>query len=116
MSLLTGTILLQSSAPQGSEPSPDWALTLLGLLFSSMLCMLAAIVWLAAWGLSKASGGTRRKPRRGRGGGMWVAVPHDDLWMHFPDPEDAREGRRPRAPGGARPRPGPSRADLWDEP
>ncbi len=112
MKLPPAIFMLQSTTPQAAEPSPDWALTILGLVFAAMVCALAALVGLVAWGLTKASG-----PRRKRGhGGTWVAVPNDDLWIHFSDAEDAGDRRHPRAHGAPRSRPGPYRADLWDEP
>ncbi len=118
MRLLPSIFLLQTATPQGSEPSPDWALTLLGLTFASMIGLLAAVVGLVAWGISKASGGSRHKRRRPDRGGTWVSVPHDDLWIHFPGPEDANDRRRRRGTPKAahRSRRGPYGADRWDEP
>lgn len=111
---LPGTVLLQT-APQGSELSPDWVFSLFMLLFASSFCALVAIFGLFVWGASKVSGGPRRKRRRDRGG-TWVAVPHDDLWIHFPGPEDAHDPHRSWASKAPLSRPGPCQADLWDEP
>ncbi|QIN81154.1 hypothetical protein GBA65_22230 (plasmid) [Rubrobacter marinus] len=110
MSLL-GIVLLQTT-PAGSEPPPDWAFSLFMLVFATFSLALLALFALFLWGAAKISGGTRRKSRSRRGG-TWVAVPHDDLWIHFPNAGDARD-RRGLSERGAPSE--PYRADLWDEP
>lgn len=108
-------IAVLQAAPQGSELSPDWVLSLFMLLFASAFCALVAIFGLFVWGAARVSGGPRRKRRRDRGG-TWVSVPHDDLWVHFPGPEDAHDRHRPGASQAPRSRPEPYGADRWDEP
>lgn len=109
---LLGILLLQTTTPAGSEPPPDWAFSLFMLVFAVLSLALLGLFALFLWGASRISGGTRRKRRRGRGG-TWVAVPHDDLWIHFPNPGDARD-RRGLSERGAPSE--PHRTDLWDEP
>lgn len=111
---LPGIVLLQT-APPGSELSPDWVFSLFMLLFASFFCALVAIFGLFVWGAAKISGAPRPKRRRGPGG-AWVAVPHDDVWIHFQDPEDAHDRHRRGTPRAHRSRPGPYGTDRWDEP